>query len=49
MNISNYPTLEYFLFVAVNLTKNADVNKHKYLDMELDLRGMGVFHLLVLD
>ena len=30
INISDYPTLENWLFGAVSLTKNADINKYKY-------------------
>ena len=30
INISNYPTLEIFLFAAVSLIKNADISKYKY-------------------
>ena len=30
INISDYPTLENCLFGAVNLTKNADINRHGY-------------------
>ena len=30
IDISDYPTLENFLFRAVNQTKNADINKYKY-------------------
>ena len=30
VNINNYPTLENFLFGAVTLTKNADIDKYKY-------------------
>ena len=30
INISNYPTIENFLFGAVSLTLNADIDKHKY-------------------
>ena len=30
INISDYWTLEKCLFGAVRLTKNADMNKHKY-------------------
>ena len=30
MNISNYPTLPNYLFGAVSLTKNADIDKYKY-------------------
>ena len=30
INISDYPTLENWLFDAVSLTKNADINKYKY-------------------
>ena len=30
INISNYPAIENFLFGAVSLTLNADIDKHKY-------------------
>ena len=30
MNISDYPTLPNYLFGAVSLTKNADIDKYKY-------------------
>ena len=30
MNITDYPTLENCLFGAVNLTKNADINRYEY-------------------
>ena len=30
INISDYPTLENWLFGAVSLTKNADINNYKY-------------------
>ena len=30
VNINDYPTLENFLFGAVALTKNADIDKYKY-------------------
>ena len=30
VNINDYPTLENFLFGAVTLTKNADIDKYKY-------------------
>ena len=36
-DIDNYPTLANALFGAVKLTKNADIDKYKFLDMELDL------------
>ena len=29
-NISSYPTLENYLFGAVSLTKNADIDRYKY-------------------
>ena len=29
-NISSYPTLENFLFGAISLTRNADIDKYKY-------------------
>ena len=32
IDISNYPKLENFLFGAVTLTKNADINKYKYFE-----------------
>ena len=30
INISDYPTLENYLFGGVSLTKNADIDKYKY-------------------
>ena len=30
VNINDYPTHENFLFGAVTLTKNADIDKYKY-------------------
>ena len=30
VNISDYPTLEKFLFGADSLTKNTDIDKYKY-------------------
>ena len=43
INISDYPTLENYLFGAVSLTKNADITGIDILDMEFDLIGMDVF------
>ena len=41
VNINNYPTLENFLFGAVTLTKNADIDKYWYsgYGMGLDRRS----------
>ena len=41
MNITDYPTLENCLFGAVNLTKNADINRYEYSGywMRLDRHG----------
>ena len=41
INISDYPTLENCSFGAVRLTKNADINKHKYSGhgIEFDRKG----------
>ena len=41
---SDDPTLENSLFGAVTLTKNADIDKHVYSAMELDLIESQVFH-----
>ena len=35
INISDYPTLENWLFGAVSLTKNADIDKYKYSGYEV--------------
>ena len=45
--IDNYPTLTNALFGAVKLTKNADIDKYKFLDMELDLTNMDFSHILL--
>ena len=44
-NNSNYPTLENCLFGAVSLTKNADIDKYKYFDMDLELMDMDLIHI----
>ena len=52
INISHYPTLEIYLFGAVILSKNADINKYKYSGYGIGFVGFdrhGSFHLLVLD
>ena len=52
INISHYPTLEIYLFGAVILSKNADINKYKYSRYGIGFVGFdrhGSFHLLVLD
>ena len=46
---SNYPTLKNCLFGAVSLTKNANIDKYEYLDMESDLMDMDLFHILVVE
>ena len=40
----NDPALKNFLFGAVTLTKNADINKYEILVIELDLIEHQVFH-----
>ena len=42
-NISNYPTLEIFLFGTVTLNKNADVNKYKYSGYGNGFDERGIF------
>ena len=42
-NISNYATLEKFLFRAVTLNKNADVDKYKYSGYGIGLDKHGSF------
>ena len=46
-NINSYPTLENCLFDEVSLIKHVDIDKYKYLNMELDLIDMSFFHTLV--
>ena len=41
------PTLENCLFGAVKLTKNADIDKYKYMDMVLNLIQEEVLHIHV--
>ena len=43
----NYETLENYLFVAVKLVKNSDIDKHQYSDMVLDLIEMEIFQLVM--
>ena len=45
-NISSYPTLENCLFRAEILTKNADIDKHKYYGYEIGFNRPGFFHTL---
>ena len=42
-NISDYPTLENCLFGAVNLTKNADIDKYKYSGYGIGFHRHGSF------
>ena len=45
-NLCNFvPTLENYLFGAVNLSRNADIDKHKYsgYDIGFDLGGIFLF------
>ena len=43
INISDYPTLENSLCEAVNLTKNADIDKHKYSGYGIGFDRHGIF------
>ena len=54
LSISNhrydyYPTLEFFLFGAVKLTKNSYIKRDKYSDVVVDLTEEELFHFLVVD
>ena len=42
-NISSYPTLGNCLFGAVSLTKNADINEHKYSGYGIGFDRLGEF------
>ena len=43
INISDYPTLENWLFGAVSLTKNADIDKYKYSGYGIGFDRKGSF------
>ena len=43
VNISNYPTLEKFLFGAVKLTKHVDIDMYKYSDYGIGFDRKGFF------
>ena len=43
INISDYPTLDYCLFRAVSLTKNADIDKYKYSGYAIGFDRHGSF------
>ena len=43
VNISNYPTLEKFLFGAVKLTKHVDIDLYKYSDYGIGFNRKGFF------
>ena len=47
--VSTYSTQEKFLFGAVSLTENADINRYKYSRYGIGLDSHRVFHFLVLD
>ena len=42
-DIQIFPTLENCLFVAVNLTTNADFDKYKYFRYGIEFDGHGFF------
>ena len=49
-NISSYGTLENYLFGAVSLTKNADIDQYKYSGYGMPYSGYGMENLvLVMD
>ena len=49
-NLNNFDvTLENCLLGAVKLTKNADIDKHKYSGYGVGFDGKGIFHFLVVD
>ena len=48
INISDYPTLENYLFGGVSLTKNADIDKYKYSGYGIGF-DRGIFHFQVVD
>ena len=43
INIRDYPTLENWLFGAVSLTKNADIDKYKYSGYGIGFDRHGFF------
>ena len=43
INISDYPTLENYLFGAVSLTKNADIDKYGYSGYGIGFEWHGIF------
>ena len=43
------PTLENCLFVAVTLTKNADIDKYGYFGYGIGFDRKGIFHFQVVD
>ena len=43
INNSNYPTIKNSSFVAVSLTKNADIDKYKYFGYEIGFDGHGYY------
>ena len=42
-SVSSYPTLENFLFGAVSLAKNADIDRYKYSGCEIGFDKHGSF------
>ena len=43
IDIRDYPTLKFFLFAAVSLTKNADIDKYKYSGYGIGFYKYGSF------
>ena len=48
-SMSNYSTIESFLFGVVSLTKNADIDKYKSSGYGIGLNKHGFFHILVVE
>ena len=47
--MSNYSTIESFLFGVVSLTKNADIDKYKSSGYGIGLNKHGFFQILVVE
>ena len=45
----NDPTIKFFLFDAVTLTKNSDIDKYGYFGYGIGFDGSEVFHFQVVD
>ena len=46
---NNYSTLNIFLFDAVKLTENTDIDKYKYSGYVIGFDRRRIFHFLVMD